>query len=173
MPYLVWPVRGDIDGRSAFPVSECLGAEAQANERAPSGTPDPGSQSSSVTNAILQPLAAPLHIFGLGARHLSLHPISRSSLAFPAPGQSIRAGYDKAGSSPIHRSGRLPSAGFRGLRLHSRLHALPVLPAQLIVNHPDNGYDGCGQAELVGQRDGKGGSRGWQVPTGSWDLRDG
>lgn len=48
----------------------------------------------------------------------------------------------------------LPSTGSRAVRvfrLHSRVHALPVLPAQLIVNHTVDGCDGCGQAEVVGQ----------------------
>lgn len=39
MPYLVWPVRGEIAGRSTFPVSKILGAETKANESVSSGTP--------------------------------------------------------------------------------------------------------------------------------------
>lgn len=38
MPYLVWPVRGEIDGRSPFPVSKRLGAEAGTNESAWGGS---------------------------------------------------------------------------------------------------------------------------------------
>lgn len=100
MPYLEWPVRGEIDGRSAFPVSKRLGAEARANDGRPGGTRSGSSQWPARANAILQPLAAPLHIFGLGARHLSLHPISRSALAVPAPANQATHGAARQDLAP-------------------------------------------------------------------------